>query len=176
MTFMGGDRLTHNGTHRSRPRKCSCLAACQQRLGHVHELLRATFVGGRSLTHIANKEPVMPTSDCGKETLLSEDLASSPSSSLSISLKLRIHVVVWNMGAHQPGGPHIRTTTTCPFRSSPPGMDYGRGGDRHTPFSNSATSFRRQGGDRHNPFSESTKVFLMGGSRWGGGECPPGSG
>ena len=144
--------------------------------GHSQALLQATCVGGDRLTHIANKEPVMTTSDLGKDSRPTDDIASSPVSSLSISLKLRIQIVVWNMGAHQPGGPHIRTTTTCPFRSSPPGMDSGRGGDRHTPFSNSATSFRRQGGDRHNPFSESTNVFLMGGSRWGGGECPSGSG
>ena len=40
-----------------------------------------------------------------------------------ISLKLRIRAVVWKRGAHQPGGPPLRTTAAHHFRSSPPGMD-----------------------------------------------------
>ena len=45
------------------------------------------------------------------------------SGSLSISLKLRIRAVVWKRGAHQPGGPPLRTTAAHHFRTSPPGMD-----------------------------------------------------
>ena len=44
------------------------------------------------------------------------------SGNLCISLKLQIRAVVWKRGAHQPGGPPLRTTTAHPFRSSPPGM------------------------------------------------------
>ena len=44
-------------------------------------------------------------------------------SSALISLKLRIRAVVWKKGAHQPGGPPLRTTAARHFRSSPPGMD-----------------------------------------------------
>ena len=42
---------------------------------------------------------------------------------LCISLKLQIRAVVWKRGAHQPGGPPLRTTAARHFRSSPPGMD-----------------------------------------------------
>ena len=45
---------------------------------------------------------------------------------LCISLKLQIRAVVWKRGAHQPGGPPLRTTTAPHLRSSPPGMHWGR--------------------------------------------------
>ena len=62
------------------------------------------------------REAARPTDEIGRRRLVSK----------SISLKLRIRAVVWKMGAHQPGGPPLRTTTAPPFRSSPPGMDAGR--------------------------------------------------
>ena len=56
--------------------------------------------------------------------LLSRTLRDPPGCFFgSISLKLRIRAVVWKRGAHQPGGPPLRTTAAHPFRSSPPGMD-----------------------------------------------------
>ena len=59
------------------------------------------------------REAARPTDEIGRPRLVSK----------SISLKLRIRAVVWKRGAHQPGGPPLRTTTVHHFRSSPPGMD-----------------------------------------------------
>ena len=59
------------------------------------------------------RQAMRATDEIGRRRLLSQ----------SISLKLRIRAVVWKRGAHQPGGPPLRTTAARHFRSSPPGMD-----------------------------------------------------
>ena len=65
--------------------------------------------------------------------LVTDSLEGSPSwpmreyvvcpQSLSISPKPRIGAVAWKKGAHQPGKPPIRATTTPHLRCGPPGMD-----------------------------------------------------
>ena len=85
------------------------------------------------------RQAMRATDEIGRRRLLSQ----------SISLKLRIRAVVWKRGAHQPGGPPLRTTTAPPFRSSPPGMDTEAGcvGPCET-LGLKPPCFQRCGGDR----------------------------
>jgi len=133
MLVVGGDRQT---------RKCICCSRCRK--GGKNGVHRTTEATGtrRKMDPIPppfNRRDPEATAQmifCGGDRHTATITQQKPQSevdpnafrtpsfcfALDISLKLRIQVVVWNMGAHQPGGPHIRTTTTCPFRSSPPGM------------------------------------------------------
>ena len=55
-------------------------------------------------------------------------LAADPVSGiLCISLKLQIRAVVWKNGAHQPGGPPLRTTTAHHFRQQSAGYVWNPG-------------------------------------------------